>query len=125
MKTRIERDVNAVKKNKYGYSTGNTKEADRRRLDISPPEVVSMDVLSYSLDEELERHHAFLLSERDKALNVSVDSRLWEVELAYAQRELKIRMARRAAHEKYVRSMSSSWGPELDRQTKTTDEESN
>jgi len=67
------------------------------------PSVVDMDALSYYDDEHLDRYHSHLQAEREKVAHVGGNSHAWEVEICYAQREMKIRNARRIAHEKYVR----------------------
>ena len=126
MKPHAAKEVNIPKKNKYGYSVAkDTRDSDQRCLALALPEVVDMDTLSYALDEELERHYVFMNEERDKALDVSVDGRPWEVEIAYVQRELKIRATRRIAHEKYLRNNPTSWGADQSRQTKVSDEDVN
>ena len=71
---------------------------------MDPPDVANMDDLSYATDDELENRAAYMFSERDKAASVDVDTRPWEEEISYVQREMRIRLARRTAHEKYMRS---------------------
>jgi hypothetical protein len=70
----------------------------------SLPNVVDMDTLSYYDDEHLDRYHSHLQVEREKAVHGGGNSLAWEVEICYAQREMRIRNGRRIAHEKYVRS---------------------
>lgn len=68
------------------------------------PDVVDMDSLTYFDDESLDRYHGTLQNEREHVVREGFDALPWEVEICYAQRELKIRSARRAAHEKYLKS---------------------
>lgn len=74
------------------------------RMYMDPPDVANMDDLSYAIDDELERRVSYLFSERDRAASMDVDTRPWEEEISYVQREIKIRIGRRAAHDRYVRS---------------------
>jgi uncharacterized protein YggL (DUF469 family) len=67
------------------------------------PDVVDMDSLSYYDDDHLDKYHNHLQVEREKALRAGSEVTAWEVEICYAQREMKIRNSRRSAHEKYVR----------------------
>lgn len=68
------------------------------------PEVINMDALSYANDDELERRLSFLQGEISKAAKVDYDLQPWEVEVCYVQRELRIRTARRSAHDRYMRN---------------------
>lgn len=79
-----------------------------RSDDLDLPVAVDMDTLSCVLDDELERRHAYLLAEREKAARFECNLKPWETEICYVQRELKIRGDRRIAHEKYVRSNPDS-----------------
>lgn len=73
------------------------------RLIVPAPERMDMDVLSYLNDDDLLRRLDFLLTEKDRAAAAEADTlRPWEVEVCYVQRELRIRSARRAAHERWV-----------------------
>ena len=89
-------------------STKKTKKAQMnnnsnyRGIDL--PNVVDMDTLAYASDDDLDRHASYLHNERDRASRFEYDVRPWEVEIAYIQRELKIRHDRRLAHEKYMQS---------------------
>jgi len=74
------------------------------RSNMEFPEVINMDSLAYASDDELERLHTFLQSEREKASKTDYDLQPWEIEICYVQRELRIRNSRRAAHDRYVRS---------------------
>lgn len=68
------------------------------------PDVINMDDLSYTNDDDLERRYNLLTSEREKVAQTGGDPTAWEIEIAYVQRESKIRSTRRNAHERYVRS---------------------
>lgn len=87
------------KKNKK--QSNNSQHSDSNVLE---PYIVDMDVLSYSSDDELRERNRYLSEEKDQAYKVGYDTYLWEVELAYVQREMGIRATRRMMHEKYMRS---------------------
>ena len=74
------------------------------RNDIELPAVVDMESLSYVSDDDLDRRHSYLLGERERAVRLECDSRPWDTEICYVQRELKIRSDRRVAHERYLRT---------------------
>lgn len=86
----------------------NTKKAfGGSNFDLSDqdlPQIVDMDSLSSYDDDHLDRYHNHLQSEREKVLHSGSDTHPWEVEICYVQREIKLRSARRVAHEKYVRT---------------------
>lgn len=79
------------------------QQQNHSRPQIEAPYVVDMDALAYASDDDLRERFGYLNSTRDQALRMGVDPYLWEVELAYVQRENGIRESRRLAHEKYVR----------------------
>ncbi len=72
--------------------------------EMSPPQVVDMEALAYISDGDLERRHAHLVEEMNKAFHSGYETYLWEVELAYVQREAGVRRTRKLAHDRYVRS---------------------
>lgn len=82
----------------------NTNKTYTRNNQINAPEVRNMDVLSYASDDELERLHAHLQEEREKISRFSDDVTLWEIEICYVQREMRIRSTRKAAHERYLKT---------------------
>lgn len=102
----------------------NKNSASRQvRYPVELPYVVDMDTLSYASDDELKERNYYLNDSRDRVIRSNLDSTPWDVELAYVQREMSIRDARRAAHDKYVRS-----NPDLfiqDSQQFDTDQEYN
>lgn len=71
---------------------------------ISTPTTVSIEELADYEDEEVEKRITQLINERDRAVSNGIDSRPWEEEICYAQRELRTRRSRRFAHDKYVRN---------------------
>lgn len=91
------------KKNVKNSGNGGNDFVDSFENNHNVPSVVDMDSLSYYDDDHLERYHSHLQAEREKAFHNGGSSQAWEVEICYAQREMKIRNARRIAHEKYVR----------------------
>lgn len=84
----------------------NKKVATRNsyRQHIAYPELVDMDTLTYMNDDELSRRLDFMSAEREKAIQADVDPQPWEHEICYVQREVRIRNARRLAHDKYLRA---------------------
>jgi len=90
MKKNIKKNVSSKTNNSY--------------ISMELPEVVDMNSLTYFDDENLDKYHSSLQNDREEALKNGVDTTPWEVEICYAQRELKIRSARRIAHEKYLKS---------------------
>lgn len=80
-----------------------------RRNALPTPEVVDMDTMATMLDEDLINKLRLLEDEREKVLAQTGDARPWEVELAYLRRELQIRRDRRAAHERYVKSLEKEY----------------
>jgi len=65
------------------------------------PTVINMDDIAVMLDDELYQRFNMLNSSLAKAH----DKYVWEIELAYVQREIGIRRDRRSAHEKYVSTL--------------------
>lgn len=92
-----------VKKETANFKKSNKSNSYNRR-EMHQPELVNMDALACYDDESLERTHAYLQSEREKASRYTDDLTAWEVEICYVQRELKIRGSRRAMHAEYLRS---------------------
>lgn len=82
----------------------NVNKAYNRNNQLNIPEVRNMDLLSYASDDELDRLHTQLQEEREKVSRFSEDLTPWEVEICYVQREIRIRSARKVAHERYVKS---------------------
>lgn len=74
-----------------------------QRYAVDAPYVIDMDTLGYSSDDDLRERHNYLSSSRDQVVRAGMDPYLWEVELAYLQREFGVRETRRVAHEKYMR----------------------
>ena len=107
-----------MKKNMKKSTTRNTY---RQHVDF--PEVVDMDTLNYMNDDELGRRLDLMLSEREKAVQSDIDPLPWEQEICYAQREVRIRLARRLAHDKYLRShpdAGASFAPSFDEETSSS-----
>lgn len=81
----------------------NNKKSFSRPRNVNPVEVMNMDVIGYMNDDDILRRLDFLFSEKDKVLQANIDPTPWEVEICYAQRELKIRNGRKALHERYLK----------------------
>ena len=91
---------NNMKKSNNNRNSSNTNYYGR---EMELPEMINMDALAYASDDDLERRYGFISSERDKASQHGIDLYPWEVEIAYVQREMKNRHARRLSHERYIR----------------------
>ena len=81
----------------------NNKKTFSRPRNVSPVEVLNMDVISYMNDDDILRRLDFLFTEKEKVSHANVDPTPWEIEICYAQRELKIRSGRKSLHERYLR----------------------
>lgn len=68
------------------------------------PAAISMDILSYASDLEIESRFRSMDIERQRVNNMGYDPYAWEVELAYIQREIGIRESRRIAHENFLKN---------------------
>lgn len=79
----------------------NKKSFSRQRVNL--PEVVDIDMLAYTSDDDLSKRLDYLYSEKDKAYDANFDLAPWEVEICYVQREFGIRNNRKYLHEKYIK----------------------
>jgi hypothetical protein len=77
--------------------------AQQPRYPVAIPEIINMDVLSVMLDDEVYDLSYSLESDRMQVLKAGMDTRPWDVELAYVKRELQLRRTRKEAHEKFLR----------------------
>lgn len=91
----------------------NKKSFSKPRNNFNPVDVIDIDTLSYSNDDDLIRRLDHLFNEKDKVNQSNMDSVAWEVEICYVQRELRIRNGRKAAHEKYLREHKSEFQEEM------------
>ena len=73
----------------------------RKSTSKSLIEMISIDVLSVMSDDDLSSTYSDINSQRNSLLKSKSDTQYHEVELAYIQREMKIRASRRAEHRKY------------------------
>jgi hypothetical protein len=99
-----EKAMNMKKNTKKTSNTNVNNVNSHSRFGIQLPVMTSMDDLAYMSEDELSQHHDQLLSEKENVARYDLDVRPWEIELCYAQRELKIRTTRRAAHDRFVRT---------------------
>lgn len=74
------------------------------------PEVVCMDDIGYYSDELLVERMTRLENEKNRVSDAKLDPMLWEVELAYLQREKQIRQTRAERHEAYMRDFVARGG---------------
>ena len=81
----------------------NKKSFSRPQRNVNLPEIVDIDMLSCTSDDDLGRRMDHLYSEKDKVNSLNFDPTPWEIEICYVQRELGIRNNRKFLHEKYVR----------------------
>jgi len=69
---------------------------------IPVPLQANVDELGIALEEDLFASLRSLEEGRQKVIDVHMDPRPWEEELAYVKRELQMRKIRREAHSKYL-----------------------
>ena len=69
---------------------------------IPVPNQVHIDDLGIALDEELFSMMRSLEDDRQKIIDVHMDPKPWEEELAYVKRELQVRKVRREIHSNYL-----------------------
>lgn len=67
------------------------------------PEIYNMDDIGYMADEAIHDRTSRLEFERGKLISMNKDPHLWEVELAYLQREQGLRQTRAAAHADFLK----------------------
>ena len=79
------------------------KKSFSRQRNVNLPEIIDIDMLSCTSDDDLNRRVDHLFFEKDKANSLSFDPTPWEIEICYVQRELGIRNNRKNLHEKYVK----------------------
>lgn len=76
-----------------------------RHYPVDTPNVVSVDDLAVMPDDDLIVRLRSLEEDRQKVIDVLLDPRPWEEEVAYIKRELQIRRARHEAHDLYVKEL--------------------
>jgi hypothetical protein len=84
------------------------KNKTNKNYNVEIPEVYNMDDIGYMSDDALRERNFRLESEKSKLLAAGYDTRLWDVELAYVQREQGIRMSRAELHADYIRKFQST-----------------
>lgn len=67
------------------------------------PEIYSTDDIGYMADEALHDRASRLEFERNKLVSMNKDPYLWEVELAYLQREQSLRQTRAEKHAEFIK----------------------
>lgn len=97
-----------VQKNRK-HSPSATPARPSRRGSVATPDIVTIDAMGATPDEELINRLRSLEEDRQKVLEAHQDPRPWEEEVAYIRRELQIRRDRRAAHERYVRQLEKEY----------------
>ena len=98
-----------MRKNTSMKKTRNQDERIERTLEypFQIPYTVSIDELAVISDEELSDHYTMLNQQRNELLKKRYPTYCWDVELAYAQRELKIRNDRRVQHNRFMENLQS------------------
>lgn len=91
-----------AKKNKKSSDFNNNNNS--YSATIQQPTIVSSDELAVYSDGDIRSRVELMESEMARAAKLGVDTYLWQVELAYLQREYDIRRARAAAHDRYLRT---------------------
>lgn len=91
------------KKNK---SVPSEKEAFQVKYPVDFPQVSNMDDIGYMLDEAINDKVNRLENERNKLLEMKLDPRQWEVEIAYFRREQQMRKIRYDRHQTYLQKFS-------------------
>lgn len=81
-------------------------------FDFEAPEVVSTDDIGYMAEEAIHDRMNRLEHERNRLLSMGRDPLLWEVELAYLQREQNVRQTRSQLHVEYMKKFVSHSGAE-------------
>jgi len=67
------------------------------------PEIYNMDDIGYMVDEAIHDRATRLEHEKSRLVAMNRDPYLWEVELAYLQREQDLRQTRAALHAEFVK----------------------
>lgn len=84
-----------------------SEEADEVRYPFPRPDVLTIDFLGIISDEELSSSYTRLNQQRNEILKSRLPTRLWDVELAYLQRETKIRAERRMKHREFLDALQA------------------
>lgn len=80
-----------------------SKKKFNKELEFSEPTIVSVDELAYMTEEALRERSNRLELERNKVSFSGKNPLLWEVELAYVQREQNLRRSRLEFHAEYMK----------------------
>lgn len=80
-----------------------SKKKFNKELEFSEPTIVSVDELAYMTEEALRDRSNRLELERNKVSFSGKNPLLWEVELAYVQREQNLRRSRLEFHAEYMK----------------------
>ena len=73
------------------------------------PEEYTVDYLGIMVDEDLSSLYTMLNQQRNDLLRQKYSTRLWDIELAYIQRESRIRQDRRLAHKVYTDALNEEY----------------
>ena len=79
-------------------------------------ETTTIDELSFLTEEEIAERIGKCRSEMGKRLGDERWRARWEVEAAYAQRELQVRQGRRRTHQSWLVSEDEAWRAEMNRE---------
>jgi hypothetical protein len=85
-------------------STGQKRDSSNRRHDYpKQPEIYHVDAIAITSDEELNSIYTHLEHDRNLVIAANGDTRMWEDEISYVQREMQMRRIRHDAHVEFVR----------------------
>lgn len=79
---------------------------------VPVPEPMNMDEIAALTDEDLNAKSQVLYADRNRVSDRGMDTKLWDVELAYVHREFQLRRSRRDAHERFVREQARQFAEE-------------
>jgi len=90
------------KKQNRSNENNSTKKVNRGRAPINLPMLATVDVLGVMPDDELFDRIKMLDLERETVVDGHYDTKVWDEEIAYVQRELQLRRDRRIFHDRYL-----------------------
>jgi len=78
------------------------------------PEVYNMDDIGYMSDEAIHDRSNRLENERGRLMSAGKDTYLWDIEVAYLQREQQLRQTRSERHAEFIQRFGKSNPENLD-----------
>jgi len=74
-------------------------------FELGAPEVICLDDIGYMSEEIINDRMNRLERERNRAISMGHEPILWDVELAYLQREQNVRQIRSESHAAYMKKL--------------------